>query len=290
MIFSLCHCQFFDSSCTHFRRINTKTASPASSAASTSVPAPMLSDAASVSSWPPMLETPLNDRVQTALRNSFTEVDAQCREVVNAEACGTTACCVLLLKDHYAFSNLGDSRAILVSGGNVVFSTTDHKPTDRRERSRIYGAGGFVLRNRIRGILAVARAFGDFAFKGAEHLGPSEQEVTSTPDVVFVDRQPHRDEFIVVACDGLWDVMSNVAVADFVAAELAHNGTAETAASALIDIALARGSTDNITAIVIQFVDGSVRQRPALVLPTTLPPISAEIEHRRELRRHSGSQ
>lgn len=240
---------------------------------------------ATVSSWPPKIETPVNDRVRTALRETFFEMDAECRKAVDAEACGTTACCVFLLKEHYAFCNLGDSRAILVSGGKVVFSTTDHKPADKRERCRIYDAGGFVLRGRIRGMLAVARALGDFAFKGVDHLPAGQQEVSCNPDTVFVDRHPHYDDFIVVACDGLWDVMSNVAVADFVAAELAHNGTAESAATALVDVALQRGSTDNVTAIVIQFVDGSVRrQRPSPApVQITLPPISAiAVDYRRD--------
>mmetsp|Transcript_19256 Transcript_19256/g.50041 ORF Transcript_19256/g.50041 Transcript_19256/m.50041 type:complete len:479 (+) Transcript_19256:59-1495(+) len=269
------------------RRSAVRTATSISSSISgVARPTPIRTDEATVSAWPPKADTDLNATVRSALRDSFAEVDAQCREAVNAETCGTTACCVLLLEQHYAFCNAGDSRAVLVSGGKVVFSTTDHKPQDRRERTRIYGAGGYVFRGRVRGVLAVARALGDFAFKGADHLGYAEQEVTCAPDVVFVDRQPHRDEFIVVGCDGVWDVMSNVAVADLVAAHLARGGTAESAASALVDAALQRGSTDNITAIVIQFVDGSVRVRQPPAASSSLPPISKQkIEHRRELHR-----
>ena len=136
---------------------------------------PPRGDAVTVSEWPPRLDTPLNTRVRTALRESFFEVDAKCRDTLRAVEVGTTACCVLLLRDHYAFCNAGDSRAILVSAGRVVFATADHKPNDSRERTRIYRAGGFVVRGRVRGVLAVARAFGDFAFKGSDKLGPEEQ-------------------------------------------------------------------------------------------------------------------
>ena len=58
---------------------------------------------------------------------------------------------------------------------------------------------------RVNGVLALSRAIGDFAFKNPEHA-IEEQCVTCIPDITKTDRQPGADEFILIACDGLWDV------------------------------------------------------------------------------------
>ena len=70
-------------------------------------------------------------------------------------------------------------------------------------RDRIYEAGGFVLRGRVCAALAVARAFGDHQFK--DPMLPQEaQMVTPCPDITFIDRNTSDDEFLVIACDGVY--------------------------------------------------------------------------------------
>eukprot|EP00041_Stephanoeca_diplocostata_P037147 m.1389521 g.1389521 ORF g.1389521 m.1389521 type:complete len:529 (+) comp24987_c0_seq73:335-1921(+) len=223
---------------------------------------PAVASTGSVSSWPPCVDSDFNTQVRQAVYDVFLETDATSREDVQSYTCGTTANTVLILQDHYVFANAGDSRSILVSGGEVAFATLDHKPGDARERQRIYNAGGFVLRGRVDGQLAVARALGDHTFKNTM-LPQQDQMVTAAPDICFVDRRVGLDDFIVLACDGVWDVMTNAAVAHFVAGALAQQNSVDAVAAMLVDTALARGSTDNLSVVIVAFVDGSIRRHCA---------------------------
>jgi serine/threonine protein phosphatase PrpC len=134
---------------------------------------------------------------------------------IDAEFCGSTSSTACITSDHVVFANLGDSRALLSSGGQVVFATSDHKPEDPSEKDRICDAGGYVLRGRVNGCLAVARAFGDFQFKDQNADQPL-QMVSPCPDITFVDRNHDDDEFVLICCDGIFDVMTSEDAATFV--------------------------------------------------------------------------
>lgn len=77
----------------------------------------------------------------------------------------------------YHFFNVGDSRTVLCADGAVKFATRDHKPDDSTEFHRIQNAGGFVSRGRVKGQLAVSRAFGDMEYKTKFSAHPREQMV-----------------------------------------------------------------------------------------------------------------
>ena len=82
----------------------------------------------------------------------------------------------------------------------------DHKPYHEEEKQRIIKAGGIVFNGRVNGDLAVARAFGDFAYKQRADLPAEEQEVSCQPDVLVRERS-QGDNYIVFACDGIWDAI-----------------------------------------------------------------------------------
>uniref|UniRef100_A0A6A7GA39 Protein phosphatase 2C-related protein n=1 Tax=Hirondellea gigas TaxID=1518452 RepID=A0A6A7GA39_9CRUS len=108
-------------------------------------------------------------------------------------------------------ANCGDSRAVLCRNGTAVRLSRDHKPQDPEEQKRIIAAGGFIGRfDRVNGILAVSRAIGDHMLKPAVSAEPtvSRTELTSA------------DRFLILACDGLWDVMSDQEACDFVLSDL----------------------------------------------------------------------
>jgi len=128
---------------------------------------------------------------------------------------GSTATTVLVCPKKLVFANCGDSRAILIRDEQVVFVTTDHVPEDPAETTRVEHAGGFVQGNRIDGVLGVARALGDHRFKSNESLPPEQQEVCAVPETTSIDRA-EGDQFIVLASDGLWGVMSNEKARDMV--------------------------------------------------------------------------
>lgn len=70
------------------------------------------------------------------------------------------------------------------------------------------GAGHFVQMARVDGNLALSRAFGDFCYKDNKNKPPGEQAVTCKPDIVEYTRDSD-DSFIICACDGIWDCLSN---------------------------------------------------------------------------------
>lgn len=142
-----------------------------------------------------------------------------------ADHVGCTANVVLLVPGtpgKVVCGNCGDSRAVLCRGGRVVELSHDHKPNHPRERNRIEAAGGYVeaiqgprQHFRVNGNLNLSRAVGDMEYKKRSDLGPEQQVICSTPDIIEETLTP-EDEFVVLACDGVWDVMTNQQVVDFV--------------------------------------------------------------------------
>ena len=105
--------------------------------------------------------------------------------------------------------------------GRVQPLSYDHKPNNELETKRILAAGGWVEFNRVNGNLALSRALGDFVFKKNENKKAEDQIVTAYPDVDMKDLTSDH-EFIVLACDGIWDVLSNEEVLEFVRTRIAQ--------------------------------------------------------------------
>lgn len=111
---------------------------------------------------------------------------------------------------------MGDSRAVIGSKDKSISLTDDHKPENPEECARIEAAGGFVADNRVVGELAMSRAIGDFRYKGNPNLSFAKQLVIPVPDISVHERDLENDYVLVVACDGVWDAMSNDEAAVFV--------------------------------------------------------------------------
>jgi len=138
-------------------------------------------------------------------------------------------------------ANAGDQRAVVAKGDVAVPITTDHKPDEPGERLRIYDEGGFVNeQKRVNGILSLSRSLGD------ADLQPY---VTYVPEVNFVNLSSGDYRFLIIACDGLWDVLSNQKAVEIVD-KYVEPGKA---AAALRDYAHLLGSSDNISVIVFKF-------------------------------------
>jgi serine/threonine protein phosphatase PrpC len=112
---------------------------------------------------------------------------------------GTTGAVCLLTGDKIYCANAGDTRIVLSRKGRAVRLTFDHKADIPEEVERIRALGGHVTDRRVLGILAVARSLGDF------FLHPY---VTADPYLTVTSVSP-GDEFIILACDGVWDVLSD---------------------------------------------------------------------------------
>ncbi len=128
-----------------------------------------------------------------------------------AKFTGCTATVVLITQSHYFCANSGDSRTVLArsSGSEMCYPLSeDHKPENPIERARIESAGGFVEENRVNGSLALSRALGDFEYKSSADLPYTQQMVTCEPELRTCSRQK-ADEFVILACDGIWDCLSS---------------------------------------------------------------------------------
>jgi len=100
-------------------------------------------------------------------------------------------------------ANAGDSRCVASRGGDAVAMSRDHKPNSLDESERIRRAGGFVTDGRVNGSLNLSRAIGDMDYKQRKDLKPEEHAVTAYPEV-WTTPVDMEDEFIVLACDGIW--------------------------------------------------------------------------------------
>lgn len=169
------------------------------------------------------------------------------REMDGHSEGGATAVTLLIRGNTFLLSNTGDCRAIMVAKRDKVAQvtqlTTDHKASNVQEKQRIEENGGMVLYvkgvARVNGCLAVARAFGDAELS---------QLVIADPEVTV--HELHReDEFIVMASDGLWDVLTN----DQVAIYIRNNPwlSVQEIANMLADRAVELGTSDNVTVLVV---------------------------------------
>jgi len=167
---------------------------------------------------------------------------------------GTTAICVLITDKYILFSNCGDSRGVLSGDGSKpLLVTQDHKPSNPPELERIQNAGGSVMIQRVNGSLAVSRALGDFEYKNVDGKGPTEQLVSPEPEFYMKRRESDKDEFLVLACDGVWDVMTNEDICSFISARMRVTDNLEQIANEVIDTCLHKGSRDNMSIIIIAF-------------------------------------
>ncbi|CAB3377440.1 Hypothetical predicted protein [Cloeon dipterum] len=184
---------------------------------------------------------------------------------------GTTAVVALLGKEKVTVANIGDSRAILgrlvkTENGHemkVIELSNDHKPELPEEKERIENAGGVVDDDgRVDGGLNLSRAFGDFVFKSKKDMPAEKQEVIAFPDVISVDlkfEQDEADQFLFVACDGIWNDMSSDNVADFIWTRLEKDVPMKDILEQMFKHILAPNMSgdgtgcDNMTAVIVRF-------------------------------------
>ncbi|CAG2161792.1 unnamed protein product [Oppiella nova] len=194
--------------------------------------------------------------VVSAIENGFLELDEEMKKhpdfVSGEDKSGTTAICTLISPSHLFIANLGDSRAVLCRSGAVYFSTEDHKPNNPQERQRIVEAGGNVMISRVNGSLAVSRALGDYEYKQVANKKLTEQLVSPFPEVT-PKLKSSSDEFLVLACDGVWDVMTNEDLYSYVRYQLSIEKSLGAICANIIDTCLHKGSKDNMSMFLVTF-------------------------------------
>ncbi|WOH13098.1 hypothetical protein DCAR_0832607 [Daucus carota subsp. sativus] len=184
-------------------------------------------------------------------------------ECTVCDFCGTTALTALVFGSHLLVANAGDSRAVLCRKGVAVPMSQDHRPSCLPEQKRVKDLGGYIEDGYLNGELAVTRALGDWYMKSPSG---SPAPLTAEPEVQQT-LLTEDDEFLILGCDGIWDVMSNQEAVSLVRCTLRKHDDPQECAKALVDLALRKDTSDNLTAIVICFTSPvkhreSVPQRP----------------------------
>ena len=191
-------------------------------------------------------------------------------------SCGIIA----MIKDKkLIIANVGDSRLVLFKNGLVSFTTEDHKPGSDTEKKRIESAGGKIYQTPslfplyqngkeieipwrvLPGRLSVSRTFGDIEAKD-ERFGGMKGVVVALPDITEIELNDEFN-FIVIGCDGIFDVLSNEELlecikivlkekkmTEFIKDEDIHELCGDFAAM-IIKSALAKDSFDNVSCIVV---------------------------------------
>lgn len=166
--------------------------------------------------------------------------------------CGSTCLLGLMYKYqndyHMNIVNLGDCRCVVIyENGSNKQITIDHKPDETNERKRLSKIGGDIYRDsegtfRI-GNLSLSKAFGD---------GDTSPYISQKPDSFYL-KITSQTKYIVLACDGLWDVVDNLEINQLI--KKCKKNKINNIAVFLAEIALKKGSTDNVSVIVLEFIN-----------------------------------
>jgi serine/threonine protein phosphatase PrpC len=199
---------------------------------------------------PELLTRQLSERhlnVDKAITAAYHKVDEELKLMSESQNNGTTACIVYCCRENDPImgskrviycSNVGDTRAILVTNTEAIRLSYDHKCIDESEVARIRKIGGIVFGGRVFGQLAISRALGDHAMK--------KYGVVPTPHITrHVINE--KDKFVVMASDGVWDVIEENEIFEF-----SKDLNTDELCDKIVKKAISNGSRDNISCIVIK--------------------------------------
>lgn len=207
--------------------------------------------------------------IMKTLKDIFLETDAYFVCKSKHPQHGSTATTALIIGKRLYCANVGDSRTLLCRNFLPIAMSQDHKPSREDEAKRIRDAGGFVINNRVMGELAVSRAFGDADFKkGIQNIIQDEGVVGDENesgdmknwDEPLIIAEPDfkslnittNDQFLLLACDGLFDVFTGEELITFIRKDMLEHGDAQRCCQHLTHEAIKkRNSRDNVSVILV---------------------------------------
>ncbi|KAL5700714.1 protein-serine/threonine phosphatase [Ranunculus cassubicifolius] len=192
----------------------------------------------------------LLEAIEASIRNAFLCADLALANDSNVStSSGTTAITALILGRLLLVANAGDCRAVLCRKGEAIEMSQDHRPVYEPERARVENLGGYIDDGYLNGVLSVSRALGDWDMKlplGSTSpliADPEFRQILLTED----------DEFLIIGCDGIWDVLSSQQAVSLVRRGLRRHDDPEQCARDLVMEALRLHTFDNLTVIVVCF-------------------------------------
>ncbi|KAK4718923.1 hypothetical protein R3W88_017261 [Solanum pinnatisectum] len=192
-------------------------------------------------------------QIDRAISSAFLQTNTAFAEACYVDAglaSGTTALATVVIGSSLVVANAGDCRAVLCRRGKAIEMSRDHKPCCFGEKEQIEASGGYVYDGYLNGQLNVARALGNWHLEGLKSIdgGPlsGEPELMST-------KLTEEDEFLIIGCDGIWDVFMSQNVIDFARRRLQEHNNPVMCNKDLVDEALKRKSGDNLSVVVVCF-------------------------------------
>ncbi|SOV11299.1 protein phosphatase PPM1, putative [Plasmodium sp. gorilla clade G2] len=196
--------------------------------------------------------------LENSLKYSFQETDNYiCKNIINIKednhsnySSGTTACVSVIFKNMLYVANIGDSRCIISKNGRAIVLTVDHRASiNKKEQQRIINSGGILDdEGYLGGCLGVCRGFGSFHKNTKEKL----KGLICEPDLFHI-KLTDDDEFLIICCDGIFDVITSQEAVNTVKNSLIQSRDANTAAEALCQLAYKKKSLDNLSVLVVIF-------------------------------------
>ncbi len=195
-----------------------------------------------------------------ALKQAFAQTEAQILGSGTGHECGSTASVAVIRGHTLHLANVGDSMAVLCRDGKPLVLTTMHTPYNDKEYVRVENEGGRVVQCRVyhpvwNGSmvnLGVTRSLGSAYFKLPQYTQGKPSGVIAEPDVISVVLRGW-DEFLVIGSDGFWETVAPPLALDFLRKMLSNGGSVDFACKEVVELALARGASDNVTVVLVVF-------------------------------------
>lgn len=150
-------------------------------------------------------------------------------------------------------ANAGDCRAVLSRYGRATEMSNDHKPSCKKERTRVESLGGYVDEEYyLNSQLGVTRALGNWHLKGMKEMGDKSGPLSAEPELKLITLT-REDEFLIIGSDGIWDVFSSQNAVDFARRRLQEHNDVKLCCKQIVEEALNRGATDNLTVVMVSF-------------------------------------
>lgn len=195
-------------------------------------------------------DTAFLESVENSLRKAFLQADlALADDSAVSTSSGTTALTALILGRILLVANAGDCRAVLCRKGVAMEMSQDHRPIYAIECKRVEESGGYIEDGYLNGVLSVSRALGDWDMKLPRG---SMSPLIAEPEFKKI-LLTEEDEFLIIGCDGIWDVMSSQHAVGVVRRGLRRHDDPDRCARELVMEALRLRTFDNLTVIVVCF-------------------------------------
>ncbi|KAL5700711.1 protein-serine/threonine phosphatase [Ranunculus cassubicifolius] len=189
--------------------------------------------------------------MEGSFHKSFLYADlALANDLHVRKSSGTTAITAIILGRRLLVANVGDCRAVLSRKGDTIEMSQDHRPMNEPERARVEKSGGHIIDGKyLNGVLSVSRALGDWDMKLP--LGSTSPLIAEPEFREILLTEDH--EFLIIGCDGIWDVLSSQQAVSRVRRGLQRHGDPEKCARDLVKKALRLNTSDNLTVVVVSF-------------------------------------